>query len=148
MRPLALWLAWRLAHLVLMHLVGGPPGRSWDDGYYRTILRQGYRPFEPYGVWQQTNFFPLLPWVTRVVQAVVRSETVAIHTVLTVAQIAAVLLLYEHARRLRDERVALTAVAILLVAPPSVFLWLFFSEGLFLALSMAAMLCAARGRHG
>jgi hypothetical protein len=145
-RPLALWATWRLTHLVIAAAAGGRPGRWWDDGYYRTILRQGYRPFEDYGVWQQTNFFPLLPWITRLVQYVVRSETVAIHVVLTGAQIAAVLLLYTLAKRWRGDRVALTTVALLLLAPPSVFLWMFFTEGLFLSFSMAAILAAEDDR--
>ena len=44
-------------------------------------MRQGYNPFEDYGLWQQTNFFPLLPWTARAVQLVVRSEDVAINLV-------------------------------------------------------------------
>jgi hypothetical protein len=145
-KPLVVWAIWRVAHLVLMVAAGGRPDIWWDDGYYQTILRQGYRPFPPYGVWQQTNFFPLLPWITSAVQFVVRSEAVAIHLVLTSAQIAAVLLLYVLARRWRDERIALTAVALLLLVPPSVFLWMFFTEGLFLALSMGAILAAEDDR--
>jgi hypothetical protein len=97
-------------------------------------------------VWQQTNFFPLLPWLTRAVQSVVRSETVAMHVVLTAAQLAAVLLLFSLAERWRGRRVALTAVAMLLLVPTSVFLWMFFTEGLFLALSMGALLAAERDR--
>jgi hypothetical protein len=145
-RPLALWAIWRLTHLVLVVAAGGRPDVWWDDGYYRTILRQGYRPFEAYGLWQQTNFFPLLPWITRVVQYAVRSEAVAIAVVVTGAQVAAVLLLYVIAERWRGERVALTAVALLLLVPPSVFLWMFYTEGLFLALSMGAILAAERDR--
>ena len=118
----------------------------WDDGYYLTILRQGYRPLPSYGPWQQTNFFPLLPWTTRGVQVIVRSETVAMHVVVTGAQLAAVLLLYAFAKRLFDERTALIAVGLLLLAPASIFLWLFFSEGLFIALSIGALLAADTGR--
>jgi hypothetical protein len=145
-RPLAMWVVWRVAHLVFVISAGGRPGVWWDDGYYRTIMRQGYRPFEAYGVWQQTNFFPLLPWIARAVQFVVRSEDVAIHVVVTAAQIGAVLLLYAIARRWRDDRVATIAVALLLLAPASVFLWMFYTEGLFLTLSMGAILAAERDR--
>jgi hypothetical protein len=144
--PLAMWAVWRLAHLFLETCVGGRPGVWWDDGYYRTILRQGYRPFEAYGVWQQTNFFPLLPWLTGAVKLVVRSEDVAIQVVLSAAQVTAVLFVFIAARRWRSERVAVTAVALMLLVPPSVFLWMFYTEGLFIALSAAAILSAEDGR--
>jgi hypothetical protein len=42
--------------------------------------------------------------------------------------------------------VALAAFALLLLVPPSVFLWMFFTEGLFLALSMGAILAAEKDR--
>jgi Gpi18-like mannosyltransferase len=76
----------------------------------------------------------------------VRSEDLAIHLVVTTAQIAAVLLLFSIARHWRNERVATTAVALLLLLPSSVFLWMFYTEGLFLALSMGAILAAERDR--
>jgi hypothetical protein len=135
-RPLALWAVWRVTQLVFVISAGGRPGVWWDDGYYRTIMRQGYRPFEAYGVWQQTNFFPLLPWIARALQFAVRSEDVAIHVVVTAAQIGAVLLLYAIARRWRDDRVATIGVALLLLAPASVFLWML----------MGAILAAERDR--
>jgi hypothetical protein len=145
--PLAMWALWRLAHFVAERMVGGrPKDLWWDDGYYHTILRHGYERFEPYGVWQQTNFFPLLPWITRATQVVVRSETVAMHAVLTAAQLATVVLLYELGKRFYDRGIALGAVALLLLSPASVFLWMYFSEGLFLALSMGAILAAERRR--
>jgi hypothetical protein len=145
-RPLAMWAMWRIAHLVLAISAGGGSGRSWDDGYYRTIMRQGYHPFEAYGRWQQTNFFPLLPWFARVLQFFVRSEDVAIQLAVTTAQIGTVMLLYALARRWRNEQVATTAVALLLLLPTSLFLWMFYTEGLFIALSMGAILAAERDR--
>jgi 4-amino-4-deoxy-L-arabinose transferase-like glycosyltransferase len=111
---------WRSLHLMAFAAFGGKPmvgAARWDDGYYLTILHQGYRPFPGYGVWQQTNFFPLLPWITRCTQFVVRSQTVAIHSVVTAAQLAAVLLLYTFAKQLFDERTALLSVVLLLLAP-------------------------------
>jgi hypothetical protein len=144
--PVAMWALWRLAHLAIVLASGGRPARWWDDGYYRTILRHGYEHYAPYGDWQQTNFFPLLPWLTRVTQELVRSETVAMHLVVTAAQIATVLLLFELGKAYFDRRVALGAVALLLLSPASVFLWMFFSEGLFLAFSMGAILAAERRR--
>jgi hypothetical protein len=144
--PVAMWAVWRVAHLAFVMAAGGRPERWWDDGYYRLILRQGYEHYAPYGDWQQTNFFPLLPWITRAVQTVVMSEPVAMHLVVTAAQLAAVLMLYVVGTAYFDRTVALGAVGLLLLCPASVFLWMFFSEGLFIALSIGAMLAAERGR--
>src|SRR5687768_5238272 len=140
-RPVAVWTVWRLLSFCMFVATGGKSivgAARWDDGYYLTILRQGYRPNPAYGVYQQTEFFPLLPWTTRVVQSFVRSETVAVHLVVTAASLASVLLVYVIARRFRDEKVALLAVAVLVASPGSIFLWNFFSEGLFVALSAGA----------
>ncbi|MEO5842391.1 MAG: glycosyltransferase family 39 protein [Acidimicrobiales bacterium] len=148
-RPLAIRALWRLLSFCIFVAVGGKPivgAARWDDGYYLTILRQGYRPFPAYGAFQQTEFFPLLPWTTRVVQALVRSETVAVHIVVSAASLAAVLLIYTIARRYRDEATALLAVAVLLGSPGSIFLWLFFSEGIYIALSAGALLAAESRR--
>jgi hypothetical protein len=59
---------------------------------------------------------------------------------------ATVLLLYVLARRLRDEKTALLAVALFLASPGAIFLWNFFSEGLFVALSIGALLAASHRR--
>ena len=144
-----MWVVWRVFSFGAFLATGGKPivgAARWDDGYYLTILRQGYRPNPTYGEYQQTEFFPLLPWTTRVVQAVVRSETVAVHVVVTAASIASVFFVYVIARRFRDEKTALLAVAVLLASPGSIFLWNFFSEGLFVALSAGALLAAMTRR--
>ena len=141
---------WRVLSFAAFVAVGGKPivgAARWDDGYYLTIVRQGYRPHPSYGPYQQTNFFPLMSWTTRAVQYVVRSETIAVHLVVSAASLSAVLLLYAITRRQRDEATALLAVALLLAVPGSIFLWLFFSEGMFIALSAGALLAAESGRH-
>lgn len=148
-RPLGIWIVWRLLSFGIFVAVGGKPivgAARWDDGYYLTILRQGFRPNPAYGEFQQTSFFPLLPWTTRAVQTVVRSETLAVHVVVSAASIAAVLLVYSIARRHRDETTALLAIGVLLVSPGSIWLWLFYPEGMFIALSAGALLAAETHR--
>jgi hypothetical protein len=142
--PLVAWAVWRAAHLALF-LATGPPTGRWDEDFYLKILRHGYAPVDD-AVHQQTNFFPLLPWTTRAVQEVVRSEAVACNLVVTAAQIATVVLLFAFVRNLRGERTARLSVALLLAAPASVFLWFFYSEGLYLALSIGALAAASRDR--
>jgi hypothetical protein len=142
--PLVAWAVWRAVHLALFLAIGNPTAR-WDESYYLKILRHGYAPVDD-AAHQQTNFFPLLSWITRTVELVVRSEAVACNVVVTAAQVAAVVLLYTFVRDLRGERTARFSVALLLAAPASVFLWFFYSEGLYLALSIGALAAASRDR--
>ena len=147
--PLAMWAIWRLAHLATFLLVGGAPTlgpHRWDDGYYLRILRVGYAPIAELGPWQQTNFFPLLPWLTNTVQLVVRSEPVAMNLVVTATQVAAILMVWYAARLCTSERVATATVALFLLFPASVHLWFFYSEGLFIALTAGSLYAAERGR--
>jgi hypothetical protein len=145
--PLAMWAVWRLAHLVVATFVGGHHPWIWyDDAFYEVIMRHGYGAPDPERQYLSTNFFPLLSWTARGVQVVVRSEWLAIHLTLSAAQVATVLLLHRIALRFGGRRLAVTAVALLLLLPTSVFLWMFFTEGLFLALSMGTLLLAEQGR--
>lgn len=77
-----------------------------------------------------------------------RSEAVATNVVVSAASLATVLLLHTAARRwTTNPHAPRLAVAVLLLSPASIFLWLYYSEGLFLALSIAALLTADRDRH-
>ncbi|TMK80484.1 MAG: hypothetical protein E6G46_09330, partial [Actinobacteria bacterium] len=105
----------------------------------------GYRPIAG-GSQQPASFFPLLPWMTRAVRVVIRSELGAAILVTTVASFAAVVLVYEVMRRWKGEAVARWAIVLLLAFPTSFFLWEFYTEALFIALTAGALLAMMRRR--
>ena len=152
--PVVAYVIWRVAQLALVLGFGGQSaGRQttglppishpgfflWDGAWYQRIMHVGYRPI-PGGSQQPSNFFPLLPWVTRVVRYAVRSELVAAVLVTSVASLAAVVLIFEVLRRWKGESIARWAIVLLLVFPTSFFLWEFYTEGLFIALAAGAIL--------
>jgi hypothetical protein len=145
---------WRVAQLSTILAFGGQsalrqttgflpashPGLFlWDGAWYQRIAHAGYRPI-PGNTQQPTNFFPLLPWITRAVRLLVRSEVAAEIIVTTAASLAAVLLVYEVMRRWKGEGVARWTIVLFLAFPTSFFLWQFYTEGLFIALCAGAML--------
>ena len=142
--PVACFVAWRLVHAAGVAATGRSPVDVFDfDGFwYRRILRDGYAPVDGEG--QSTAFFPLLPWLTRLVQVVVRSELASALVVMTVVGLAATVLVYEAGRRWRSEDVGRWATLAFLAFPTSLFLWQFYTEALFIALSAAALLTQRR----
>ena len=134
--PVAAFAVWRLVQGVALVALGGsalPSLSAWDGLWFARILRHGYTPVR--GDHQPTAFLPLLPWLTRGVQLVVRSEQVAATLVTTVAALGAVAVVYALGRRWKGEATARAAVVVLLVFPTSFFLWQFYSEALFVALT-------------
>jgi dolichyl-phosphate-mannose-protein mannosyltransferase len=151
--PVSAFLVWRIAHLLIVQGFGGqsalrqvsglqpashPGFFLWDGAWYQLILRSGYRPI-PGAAQQPANFFPLLPWATRAVRVVVRSELAAAIVVTSVAALAAVVLVFEVMRRWKGESVARWTVVLLLAFPTSFFLWEFYTEALLIAFSAGAI---------
>jgi hypothetical protein len=146
---LGAWAIWRLAHLAATLAFGGHPVAGivqWDGNWYLRIARSGYRYWDAAGRPKATAFFPLLPWVTRAVQFVTGSETIAVVVVTNLVSLAAVMLVWRAVSAWRGERVGNAAVVVLLAYPSSLFLWGFFSEGMLVALSAAAFLAQERDR--
>ena len=144
-----LWCAYRLGHLVLNLVVTGQFAGGqyrWDDAIYRRMIDHSYHPTDS-SPWQPTNFFPLLPWTTRAVADVVHSQTVAIFIVTIAAQLGAVLAVFAVAKGILGRSSARWSVALLLLFPSAHFLWMFYVEALFIALSAGALLAAERGHH-
>ena len=146
---ISLWCVYRLGHLVLNLLITGQFAAGqyrWDDDFYRRMVGHSYYPIDS-SPWQSTNFFPLLPWTTRAVADIVHSQTAAIFIVTTAAQLGAVLALFAVAKSILGRESARWAVALLLLFPSALFLWMFYVEALFIALSAGALLAAERGHH-
>ncbi|TML79061.1 MAG: hypothetical protein E6G04_06765 [Actinobacteria bacterium] len=156
--PVIAFVVWRVVQLAILLSFGGqsalkqttgflpishPGFFLWDGAWYQRIMDVGYRPIA--GSSQQpASFFPLLPWTTRAVRFVIRSELGAAILVTTVASFAAVVLVYEVLRRWKGESVARWAIVLLLAFPTSFFLWEFYTEALFIALTAGALLAMMR----
>jgi hypothetical protein len=116
----------------------------WDSYWYLQIATDGYS-FDPH---QQSNvaFFPLYPYLARALGWVLGGPAVGGLVVANVATIVALFYLRRLGRALFDERVGQLAGVLLLVFPTALFLSVFYSEGLFLALTVACMFYYFRER--
>src|SRR5438132_1267946 len=86
---------WRAIHALVVVGLGGPVFRfAWDGYWYERIALHGYRPLRGDDAQGPTAFFPLLSWLTRTVQVVVRSNTAAASIVTTTATVAAIILVH------------------------------------------------------
>jgi len=127
----------------------------WDSGFYLDIATHGYRvQGDPTITQSNIAFFPLYPYLVRglvyLIPPTLRSTSViiAIGVLLSnLCLLGALIVLHRLVRRLLDDEVvAQRAVWFALIFPTSFFLSAFYSEGLFLLLSISA-LDAAYARH-
>jgi hypothetical protein len=156
------WLASRAMILVLgalsLVIVGkGPSFRqpasaldwfnAWDAGWYLRIAHWGYR--YPHTGAQAGNvaFFPLYPFLIRVVTFTGLDARVGGYLISNLALLGAALLLWKLIVRETDnERAATSGVAFLLVGPVSFFFSIVYTEGLWLFLSLGALYWAREER--
>ena len=114
---------------------------QWDFGYYQEIAEFGYS-----GNDGSIAFYPLFPWLVRLVACVSRSYLAAGLIVSGIASVVAAILLRRLVHLDYEESVAMRSVWFLLIFPTAYFLHIGYSEGLFLALALACIL-AARGER-
>ena len=140
------FVVWRSAHALVVAALGGPWFKFFADGdWYHRILVNGYG--DPgAGPAKPTAFFPLLPWLARMVQWVVRSEVAAAVLVTSAATIVALVLVHRLVSSWRDPRTALVTLVLMLAYPASAFLWQFLTEGLFISLAAGALLAQQQRR--
>ena len=124
----------------------------WDSGWYLAIAREGYLA-GPLAGENRIAFYPAYPALIgglhRLLPAGWRGtgSLLAIGILLSNAfAVAALALLYRHARDLQDEAMARRAVTYLLAFPTAFFLSCIYTESLFLFLAVAAFHFAGRGR--
>jgi hypothetical protein len=119
--------------------------RLWDGGFYSRILLHGYRASDPI----TAGFFPLYPLLAKPLELVLGPDRwqVALLVVSNLATLAALVLLGALAVQ-EDETLgaARRAMLLLLAAPLALFLIAAYSDSLFLALTLLALLCARRGQ--
>jgi hypothetical protein len=142
-----------LADAVIRHegFVPRPIPRSqgllaWDGSFYRSIADGGYAsvPGEP------LRFFPLYPWVARMVAPVFGGDhRWAVVVVANVAALVAAMLLRRLVIEERgDPALGSWAGGLLLIAPPAFALVFAYSEALFVALAIGCFLGLRRDRWG
>ena len=90
----------------------------------------------------------MLSWLGRPVHAVTGSEVWTANLMAAITGVAAFVAVWGVSRAWKDERIARRAVLLLALLPSSLFLWAFYSEGLFITLSAGAVWADRRGRHG
>lgn len=134
---------------------------SWDSEYYISIALAGYddpasrtqtHPVTGQTVSQNYAFFPLYPYVMRVVMwplrvlALTPIATAALAGVIVSAlgTLAGLLALWDLARATLDETGALRGVFYLLIFPTGFFLAQVYTEGLFIGLAFGALALSRR----
>ena len=152
--PIAVWAVWRLVHAALV-LYLGDPQRRWstlvnspffyDGERYDTIMRHGYEL--PNLSMPNTAFFPGVSWVAWPIYQLTRSPVLTGHIVATVTGIAAFVTVWGVSRAWQTDEIGRKAVWLLALMPSSLFLWAFYSEGLFIALGAGAVWADRRNRH-
>lgn len=118
--------------------------QRWDACWYEKIATVGYRPHDP-----SVNFFPLYPLLMRVVAVPLAGNlTLGGLVVAGVAYLAAMLGLQRLVGHDFGEETAQRTALYLSVFPAAFYLFAPFTEALFLALSVWALVAARRGAWG
>ncbi len=143
----AVWAIWRAVHLGIDQLLGvrGDSLFFYDGERYLAIAKQGYS-FANFEM-PNTAFFPGVSWLAWPVLKITRSDAWTGHIVATATAIAAFIAVWGISKAWRNERIARRAVLLMALMPSSLFLWAFYSEGLFIALGAGAVWADRKNRH-
>ena len=117
----------------------------WDGGWYRSIILNGY-VFRPQGA-SSTAFYPLFPYLSKWLGAVVGSPFVAGLIISNVATVGGLYYLLELGGRFFEDAIVERAVVLLLVFPTSFFQSCFYTEGIFFCMAAASMSHFYRDRY-
>jgi len=150
--PVLVFVGWRSAHAAVVLAFGGGLGQTtyaFDGAFYLSVLRDGYiAPPDGYGQFSNVAFFPGLAWLTAVVLVVVRNEAVATALVANGLALASFLAVWAAVRAwTEDDGIARRAVVGLACLPTSYYLWMYYSEGLLVAVGASAAWCSRTERH-
>jgi Gpi18-like mannosyltransferase len=117
----------------------------WDSGWYLAIVQNGY--FYVPGVQSSVAFFPLYPLLVKIFSLSIADPRITGIVISNVALFLAVIYLFKLIRLdYEDENIALNAVVFILIFPTSFFLSIFYSESLFLFLSLVCFYYARKHR--
>ena len=149
--PLVVFAVWRVLHGVAVLAFGGSlrdVSFAWDGGWYLSILHVGYDvPAGGYADFSNVAFFPGLAWLTQGVQVVVRHETTAALLVANGLALAAFVAVWGAVRAWVGEAMARRMTIGLALFPTSYFLWMYYTEGLLISATAAAIWAGRRERH-
>jgi len=146
--PISLWVVWRLAEMAVSVHLGGTPGHTaffYDSEHYLRIMHIGY--LRPRWIMPSHAFFPGLSALGWPIWKLTHSDLFTVHAVATVTGLAAFITVWGASKAWRDEQVARRAVLLFALFPSSLFLWAFYSEGLFVALGAGAVWADKRDRR-
>jgi len=110
---------------------------QWDFGYYRKIAEVGYDPADG-----SIAFYPLFPWLMRLVAHVTGNYLASGLIVAGVASVVAAILLRRLIQLDYPNSIAMWSVWFFLIFPTAYFLHVPYSESLFLALALGSILAA------
>jgi Gpi18-like mannosyltransferase len=114
----------------------------WDSGYYLKIATEGYSPQG-----DERGFFPLYPFVVKGLVSVFGWDTIGTGLVIAALSfLAAGMGLYALVRDFSNAQLALITIAGTFFFPGAFYMFAFYAEPLLLALSIAALVLARRGR--
>jgi hypothetical protein len=135
------------------------PWHRWDAPHFTDIAVWGYMAHDPgnleYPGYEQVYpgdlhlyivFFPLFPWLTGLVNALIGAPIAAAFIVTTVASLFVAPLLYRLVAVDLGHRIGMGAAAFLLVFPTAYFLHIGYTESLFLALAFGSLWLARTER--
>lgn len=117
---------------------------TWDAPHYLWLADHGYVLGD-----QSNAFYPLFPFLIHLVSVALRSTFLAGLLVANICTFVAAYLFYRvSALVLRDERLAMVALILLLAFPTAFYMTLIYTESLFLALACGAFLALMTRRLG
>jgi len=149
LQPIAVWIVWRLTSLAISVYLGGTADRSalfYDSAHYLRIMHRGYN--QPRWIMPSHAFFPAVSWLGWPIWKVTASDVFTVHLVASLTGVAAFIAVWGVSKAWRDEAVARRAVILFALFPSSLFLWAFYSEGIFIALGAGAVWADRRGKRG
>jgi hypothetical protein len=147
--PIAVYGIWRMAQLAVSVHLGADAGYGafyYDAQHYLRIMHVGY--WHPRWVMPSDAFFPAVSWLGWPIWKLTGSDLATVHIVATVTGVAAFIAVWGVSKSWRNERIARRAVVLFALFPSSLFLWAFYSEGLFIALGAGAVWADRRGKRG
>lgn len=146
--PVVVFAVWRVTSLAVTLRLGGDleTAYNYDGEHYLRILHYGY--WNPRPMMPTHAFFPGVSWLATPVFRLTGSDVLTVHTVAALTGLGAFVGVWGVAKVWRSEAVARRAVVLFAVFPSTLFLWAFYSEGLFVALGAGAVWADREGRKG